>query len=178
MSYLIHLCHNRHNHIQSVAPPPIIILRCTHLILHHFTCTLYLIVFGSNIIQIGIGLETNLIISKQDIFIRFTIRIFPFRAVVTLGSFPFVVLGPGFRILTICFISGKEICFHITCMICSIIPKRAYFGLIFSLPVLINLIDNFPYLFGLCVFGKGYSRQKPQRKDCNRFEEFIHDIMF
>ena len=37
LSNVIQFCHYRHHHIQAICPPPIIIIRGTHLIFHHFT---------------------------------------------------------------------------------------------------------------------------------------------
>ena len=123
MSHLVKFCHYRHRHIQRIAPPPVVILRSTHLIFHNLTRTSDFLIIRIQIIQIGISLEAYLIVAKKYILIRLSVRIFPFRTIIALCSLPLVIVCPSFRISTISLISRQEIGFHITRMIYSIIPE-------------------------------------------------------
>ncbi|MPM39953.1 hypothetical protein SDC9_86589 [bioreactor metagenome] len=76
--YLIKFGHYRHHHIQTVRPPPVVIPVGTHLILHDFACTRYLLRIRRKHVQIGVVLKANLIIAEKNVLIRFTITIFPF----------------------------------------------------------------------------------------------------
>ena len=151
--HLIQFGHDRHYHIQTVAPPPVIMIGCTHLILHHFAGTGYLIVVRKNSIKVDICLKTNLIISEQYIFITLTVRVFPFRLILFLGSLPFIVYSPGFRICTVVFITGQKVCLHISGVVSGIVPKRTDFGLVMRLPISVYLVYNPPYFLG---FGRRF----------------------
>lgn len=140
--HLIQFGHDRHYHIQTVAPPPVIMIGCTHLILHHFAGTGYLIVVRKNSIKVDICLKTNLIISEQYIFITLTVRVFPFRLILFLGSLPFIVYSPDFRICTVVFITGQKVCLHVSGVVSGIVPKRTDFGLVMRLPISVYLVYN------------------------------------
>lgn len=154
MGNLVKLRHDRHHHIQAVAPPPVIVTGSAHLVLHHLACPADFIIFGSQHIQVGVGLETNLIIAEQHILVALAIRIFPFRAVLALRAFPFVMFCPCFGIRTVSLIPGQEIGFHVSGMISGIVPKGTHFGRISRLPVLVDLVNNFPHLLCFCRLGK------------------------
>ena len=154
MGNLVKLGHDRHHHIQTVAPPPIIVIGRAHLVFHHLACPADFLVIRVEHIQVGIRLETNLIIAEQYILIALTIRIFPFRAVIALRTFPFVMRSPCLGIRTVRFISGQEISLHVSGMISGIVPEGTHFGRINRLPVLIDLINDFPHLLCLGRLGK------------------------
>ena len=123
MSHLVKFCHYRHRHIQRIAPPPVVILRSTHLIFHNLTRTSDFLIIRIQIIQIGISLEAYLVVAKKYILIRLSVRIFPFRTIIALCPLPLVVVCPSFRISTISLVSGQKIGLHITRMIYGIIPE-------------------------------------------------------
>ena len=154
MGNLVKFGHDRHHHVQAVAPPPVIVTGSAHLVFHHLACPADFIIFGGKHIQVGISLKTNLVIAEQYILIALAIRIFPFRAVLALRAFPFVMFCPCFGIRTVSLIPGQEIGFHVSGMISGIVPEGTYFGRIGRLPMLVDLINDFPHLPCLGRFGK------------------------
>ena len=177
MSNLIEFCHYRHCHIQRITPPPVIMLRGTHLVLHNLTRTLDFLIVRSQIIQISISLKTNLIVAKQHIFIRLSVRIFPLRTVITLRSLPLVVVCPGFRISTISLVSSQKIGFHISRMIYGIIPERTNLRRIFCLPMLIYLINHLPDLNSLGISGPNRHRQYSDSAGQQQFKYLFHSFI-
>lgn len=154
MRNLIHLRHYRHHHIKSVAPPPVILTRCAHLVLHDFACTLDFIILRHDVIQVRISLEAHLIIAEQHIIILYPVFILPFRFVVAFRTHPLVILSPCLRILSVFFFPSKEIGFHITGVICRIIPERPCFGGMIFLPGIVHLFNHLPNLLSISFFAK------------------------
>ena len=79
-------------------------------------------------------------------------------AVVALGSFPFVVFGPCFRVGTVILIAGQEVGFHVAGVVGSVVPEGTYFRLVLGLPVLVHFVNHLPYLVGFGCLGKCRSR--------------------
>ena len=69
MGYLVEFRHDGHHHVKSVAPPPVVVVRSTHLVLHDFASPSDLIIFGSQVVEVGIRLEADLVVTEQDIFV-------------------------------------------------------------------------------------------------------------
>ena len=155
---LIKFGHHRHYHIQSVCPPPIIIVGSWHFIFHHFLGTGYFILcrLTVHVIQVNISLETNLPISKENMFHRFTIIIFPLGFIIRSSSFPLILFSPCCRILLVSLITGYFISCNISGMISSRMPKGKCRFRILRLPIVIyflNSLNNLwlcPYTIGNC----------------------------
>ena len=69
MSNLVEFRHDRHHHVQSVAPPPVVVVRSTHLIFHDFAGPSDLVIFGGQVVEVGIRLEADLVVTEQYIFV-------------------------------------------------------------------------------------------------------------
>lgn len=121
--HLIQFSHNRHHHIESISPPPIIGAIGTHFIFHNLAGTGYFPFVRLHSIKVDICLKTYLIIAKQNIFITFTITGFPFRLIFVSGSHPLIMPSPCFRIIVVSGIPCQEISFHVSGMIGSMIPE-------------------------------------------------------
>ena len=175
VGHLVEFGHDGHHHVEAVAPPPVVVARSAHLILHHFARPAYLAVVGGDVVEVDVGLEAHLPVAEEHVVVGLAVGVFPLRAVVALGAFPLVVLGPGFRIGTVGFVAGEEISFHVACVVGGVVPERPDFRFVFSLPVLVHLVDDGPHLgrlVGLCrEIG---SRQQSDGAGCEGFQDCFH----
>ena len=159
---MVELGHHGHYHIQSVGPPPIVVLRSAHFVFHDFACTGNLVVVRQDVVEVHIRLETNLIIAEKHVFIAFAIRILPLGLVLFLGTLPLVVLGPSLGIGTIGFVAGQEIGFHVAGVIGGIVPERTHFRLVVGLPIRIHLVDDFSHFLRFRRLCREKSRRTKQ----------------
>ena len=117
------------------------------------------IVVGNNGSQINastyVDLKKDLIIAEQHIIILYPVFILPFRFVVAFRTHPLVILSPCLRILSVFFFPSKEIGFHITGVICRIIPERPCFGGMIFLPGIVHLFNHLPNLLSISFFCEG-----------------------
>ena len=137
----VHFCHHRHHHIEAVGPPPVIAARRRHLILHHLLRTGYAAVVGKDAVQVGVGLEAYLPVAEKHMVVGLAVVVAPFRAVVSLGALPFVVLGPSLRIVEPRFVAGEEIGLHIARVVGGVVPESACLRRIGGLPVVVHFFD-------------------------------------
>ena len=140
---LIEFCHHRHHHIECIGPPPEVILRLTHLIVHHLQCTGNLIIIGLHLIDVEICLETNLPVTKEHIVLPLAIvGILPLRLVLFPSALPQVVASPRVTIGQPAGIAQQFIGLHITRMVGSIIPERAHLRPMGGLPLVVDLRND------------------------------------
>ena len=175
VSHLVEFGHDRHHHVEPVAPPPVVVARGAHLVFHHFACPAYLPVVGGEVVKVDVGLETRLPVAEEHVVVGLAVGVFPLRAVVALGAFPLVVLGPGFRIGTVGFVAGEEVGFHVAGVVGGVVPECPHFGLVFGLPVLVHLVDDGPHAGGFILFGREVcSRQQSDGAGCEGFQDCFH----
>ncbi len=135
---IIHLGHHRHYHIQTVRPPPIVVGRGRHLVLHYFAGAFDAAVVGQYFVKVGINLEAYLPVAEEHMVVRFAVLfVSPLAAVFSFCTHPQVVLGPFFRIITPVFIADKEVCLHITGVIGRVVPEGSCLCRVGTLPVVI-----------------------------------------
>ena len=141
--------HYGHNHVESVGPPPVVVFGCRHFIFHNFTCASNAFVVGQDVVEVGISLEAYLPVAKEYVVIAFAIAVFPVGAVVALGAFPLVVLGPFFGVFTVGVITSEEVGLHVAGVISGIVPKGSYLGSVVALPIGVDLVDDGTHFLGL-----------------------------
>ena len=143
--------HHGHYHIKAVGPPPIVILRGAHLILHHLTCTTNLVIVRLDVIEVDVSLETDLPVTEKHVLVCFTVIVLPFSPIVTLGALPLVVVCPSFGVSTVSLVSRQEISLHITRMVSGIVPEGTYFRLVVRLPIGVYLVNDLAHFLRLLV---------------------------
>ena len=167
----IHLCHDRHHHIEGISPPPVVIRLATFLIAHNLLRAMdisWIVAFLCKgiIIEVDICLETYLPVAEEHILRSFTIvlvsplcRVY-FRSTLEEITFsPLLgILTPSVGSLAFLLISTfieKEICLHITCMIDSRIPESTVtIGRMTFLPAIIDICNDSLHLLRLPVLGR------------------------
>src|SRR5690606_34806606 len=136
------------HHIEAITPPDIVVVRRLYLIFHYLKRAGNLDTVRRQIVQIYIGLKTSLIVSEQNKILRIAIgRIFPFLLIVAFSSLPLILLCPVLRVFAKILITRQKISFHISRVVCGIMPERVCSLRIVFLPISIDLINNFFYFF-------------------------------
>nr|GEU28650.1 HTH-type transcriptional regulator PtxR, putative [Tanacetum cinerariifolium] len=144
----IELGHHRHHHVQAVRPPPVIVLRGAHLVFHHLAGTgdLARIFLRIEPIQVRIGLERDLPVAEQHVFVRFAVLVLPLGLVGGPGALPRIVDGPVFRVLAVARIAGDLVRLHIARVVGGDVPERPLLRLFPLLPVVVDLGDDGDHL--------------------------------
>ncbi len=131
---LVELCHNGHNHVKGVSPPPVGVDGAISLIAHNLErtrnlggvnrCTVGFVLLY--IVQINIGLEANLEIAEKNRLVRkrLAVAVCPLACRSCGGvSHPAAVVCPRQSVFAVRLDTGCVVGFHITCLVSSLSPE-------------------------------------------------------
>ena len=174
----IHLCHDRHNHIKRISPPPVIVCLATFLIAHNFLWAMDIprietLLCEGIVVEVDVCLEAYLPVAEKHILRPFAIvLVFPLGRVDFRSSLEEITLSPLLGVFTpsvgcltfllVSTLIEKEIRLHIARMIDSRVPESTVtICRMTFLPAIIDICNDSLHLLRLPGFGR---RATPSQK--------------
>ena len=148
----VELCHDGHDHIQAVHPPEVTALVGAHLVLHHLPGTCYLLFAAQQVVEVGIDLETYLVIAEEDVVRRLTVAELPAALVRACLSPVAVVFSPGHGVVEELVLARRLVGFHVAGVVNGAVPEMVAMRRVGLLPVEVGLVDEGDYVVLLGQF--------------------------